>query len=162
MSFVNELKNWLGACPKLVVLGIGNPLRGDDALGLDILKILKGKVPTSVRLIECQTTPENFAGKIERLKPSHVLIIDAAYFGANPGGARLVPTEEIAGIAVSTHAMPLYMLAEILKNSIGAKVVLLGVQPKIVDFGEELSPELVVALKKIGEQLVGVLGEVCG
>ncbi len=161
MSFENELKNWLGACPKLVVLGIGNPLRRDDALGLDILKILEGKVPTSVRLIECQTAPENFTGEIKRLKPSHVLIIDSACFGANPGRARLVPPQEIAGVAVSTHAMPLYMLAEILEKSVGAKVVLLGVQPKIVDFGEGLSPALEGALKKIGEQLVGVLGEVC-
>ena len=160
MSFEHKLKNWLGDCRKLVVLGIGNPLRGDDALGLDILKILKGKVSTSVGLIECQTTPENFTGKIKRLKPSHVLMIDAACFGANPGRARLVPPEKIAGVAVSTHAMPLHMLAEILEKSVGAKVVLLAVQPKIVDFGEGLTPELEGALKKIGEQLLGVLGEV--
>jgi len=157
----SELEKWLKNCRKLVILGIGNPLRGDDALGLHILKGLESKVSPNVELIECETIPEDFTEEIERLRPSHVLFVDAAHFGAEPGTTKLVPPEKIAGIAVSTHAMPLYFLAEILQKSISAKVALLGVQPKTVELSEGLSSELKKATKKIAELLANALKGVC-
>jgi hydrogenase 3 maturation protease len=161
MSLDRELEKWLKHCRKLVILGVGNPLRGDDALGLHILRGLEGKVSPNVELIEGETMPENFTEEVERSKPSHVLFVDAAHFGAEPGTTILVPPEKIAGITVSTHAMPLYILAEILSKSINAKVALLGVQPKTVELSEELSPELKEATRKIAEVLANALKEVC-
>jgi hydrogenase 3 maturation protease len=161
VSLDSQLEKWLRRCRKLVILGIGNPLRGDDALGLHILKGLEGKVPLNVGLIEGQTTPEDFTEEIERSRPSHVLFVDAAHFGTKPGTTKLVPSEKIAGIAISTHAMPLYILAEILHESINAKVALLGVQPKTVEFSEELSPELKKATRKIAKVLANALKELC-
>ena len=145
-----------------MVLGIGNPLRGDDALGLEVLKLLRGRVPRCVRLIDCGTMPENFTGEVKRFKPSHVLLIDAASFDAEPGVVRLVQPEDIGGVAVSTHALPLSMFAEIVQKTIKAKVVLLGVQPKRLDFVEGLTPEVEKAVQEIAGGLVRLLGEVCG
>jgi hydrogenase 3 maturation protease len=162
LSWEIELRKWLQKCSKLAVLGVGNPLRGDDALGLEILRLLNGKVPRNVRLIESQTMPENFTGEVERFKPSHVLLIDAASFNAKPSVVRLVPPEDIAGVAVSTHALPLSIFAEVIQKSVKAKVLLLGVQPKTVNFVEGLSPEVKKTAKKIAETLTVVLDEVCG
>lgn len=162
MPWETELKQWLQKCTKLAVLGIGNPLRGDDALGLEALGLLRGKVPRSVRLIEAHTMPENFTGEVKRFKPSHVLLIDAASFNAKPGVVRLVPPEDIAGVVVSTHALPLSMFAEVVQKTVKAKVLLLGVQPKTADFVEGLTPEVEKAVKKIAGVLVRLLGEICG
>lgn len=107
----NMLKKWMKNCSKLVILGIGNTLRKDYALGLEIFKMLRGKVPKSVKLIECRTSPEYFTREIKRFKSSHVLMIDAAHFKAEPGEAAFLPPEKIFGVALSTHAMPLYMPA---------------------------------------------------
>lgn len=159
LTLENALKKWLKNYCKLVILGIGNPLRKDDDLGSEILKTLKGKVPKNVKLIECQTTPENFTGKMKQFKPSHVMMVDAAHFKAEPGEARLLPPEKISGVALSTHAMPLYMLAEIIQKSTDAKVMLLGVQPKNVDFGEELTPEIQKAAGKIAKVLLDALNK---
>jgi hydrogenase 3 maturation protease len=157
-----ELRKWLLKCSKLAVLGVGNPLRGDDSLGLEILRQLKGRVPHNVRLIESQTMPENFTGKVERFKPSHVLLIDTASFDAKPGAVRLIPPEGIEGVAIWTHALPLSIFAEIVQKSIKAKVLLLGVQPKTVNYREGLSPEVEKASKKIAETIAEVLAETCG
>lgn len=161
MSLNDELEKWLKRCRKLVIVGIGNPLRGDDALGLHILKELEGKVPKNVKLVESETTPESFTEEIEQSKPSHVLFVDAAHFRAEPGKAKLFPTHKIAGIALSTHNMPLSILAEILQKDTSAKVALLGVQPKTVELSEELSPELKKATRKIVELLENVAEKVC-
>lgn len=154
---MEQIADWLKNCKILVVLGIGNPMRGDDAVGIEIVKLLKGKVPKNVKLLECQTVPENFIGEIKRFNPSHVLMIDAAHFEANPGEARLIPPERISGIAFSTHNIPLYVLAEILRETIGAKVLLLAVQPKTTEFGEEVTPEIKNAAKNIIKTLLDVL-----
>jgi hydrogenase 3 maturation protease len=157
-----ELKQWLQKCSKLVVLGIGNPLRGDDALGLEVLKLLRGRLPRNVRLIDSGTMPENFTGKVKRFKPSHVLLIDATSFNAQPGIVRLVPPEDIDGVAVSTHALPLSMFTEVVQKSVKAKVLLLGVQPKTVEFVEGLTPEVEKVVEKVAERLANLLSKVCG
>jgi hydrogenase 3 maturation protease len=154
------LKKWLTGYSKLAILGIGNPMKGDDDVGIEILKLLKNKVPKNVKLIECQTTPENFTGKVKRFKPSHVLMIDAAHFKAKAGKARLFPPNEISDLALSTHAMPLYILAETIQNSIGASVMLLGIQPKNMNFGEKLSPEIQKVIKEIANNIITTLKKI--
>lgn len=159
MALGEQLRIWLGECDKVAVLGIGNPLRRDDAVGMEIVKLLKGRVQRKVRLLECETVPENFTREIREFSPTHVLMIDAAQLGAEPGEARLVPPERILGMALSTHAIPLSLLTEIIKQSINAKVMILGVQPKAIEFGEGLTPELQKASKRIAGILVKALKE---
>jgi len=159
MLLGNELEKWLKHLRKLVIVGIGNPLRGDDAVGLYILKELDGKVPPNVELIEGETTPERFTEEIERSNPSHVLFVDAAHFGATPGKTKLLGPQKIADVAISTHAMPLSILAEFLRKSTKAKVALLGVQPKTVELSEKLSPELEKEMRKIAEVLANALNK---
>lgn len=137
-------------------------MRGDDALGLEVLKLLRDKVPESVRLIECGIMPENFTGVVERFEPSHVLLVDAASFNAKPGVVRLVLPEEIGGVAVSTHALPLSVFAEVVQKTVKAKVLLLGMQPRKVEFVKGLTPEVAVETKKVAKVLARLLGEICG
>jgi hydrogenase 3 maturation protease len=105
--------------------------------------------------------PENFTGEVKRFKPSHVLLIDAASFNAKPGAVRLVPPGNIGGVAVSTHALPLSMFAEVVQKMVKAKVLLLGVQPKKVEFVEGLTPEVEEAVNKVADALVDLLADVC-
>ncbi len=134
-------------------------MRGDDALGLQVIKQLQGKVSSRVTLLSGETTPERFSAKIGRLKATHVLLVDAAHFDAEPGQTRLVPSSEIEGVTLSTHTAPLYILAEVVEKRVGAKVMLLGVQPKTVHFGEEMTSEACMAADKVAKMIVKVLGE---
>lgn len=159
MSIKDDLKSWLGKYRRLIILGVGNLLRGDDSLGLEILKRIKGKLPKNVRIIYGGTVPENFISKIKRLKPSHVLIIDAALFGGEPGEARLIPPEQISGVAISTHAMPLHLLAWLIQKETNAKVVLLGIKPKNLGLGEEISQEIKESIERCARMLIDVINE---
>jgi len=141
------------------VLGIGNPLRGDDAIGLKVIQNLLGKVPENVLLLECEMVPENYLSKIEEFKPTHVLMIDAAHLNREAGASRLISIEEIAGTALSTHTLPLSFLAEIIKQNVGADVALLGIQPESIEFKEGLSPHLQEASRRIADLIVKVVKE---
>ena len=48
-----ELRNWFAGAKKVVIAGIGNPIRSDDYVGLNIVEYLKGKLPETVCLLEC-------------------------------------------------------------------------------------------------------------
>lgn len=153
-----ELKNWSKDAKRMVIAGIGNPIRMDDFVGTKIVQDLEGKVPANVRLIECETVPESYILEIEAFKPTHVLLIDAALLGLASGEARLFLPEQVAGYsAVSSHVLPLRVFSDYLKDSTGAKVALLLIQPKNVDFGEGLSPELGVAADKVSRLLLDLL-----
>ena len=146
----NVLKKWLAGAEKIVVAGIGNPIRTDDFVGVKIVQDLKDKVSERVYLIECETVPESFLQPIVEFNPTHVLLIDAAILELKPGETRLVSPERIADFpAISTHMLPLRIFCEYLTATTKAKIALLLVEPKNVEFGEGLTPDVQAAAEKI-------------
>lgn len=138
-----DLKNWLSNAQKVVIAGIGNPLRKDDFVGVEIVRNLLNKVSQSVYLIECETVPESFVEPITEFKPTHVLIIDAALLNLKPGSSKLIePSQMMKQTAISTHALPLRIFCEYLAKTTGAKIALLVIQPKDTSFGEGLTSKL--------------------
>ena len=153
-----ELTRWFSVSKKIVVAGIGNSIRSDDFVGLKIVEDLRGKVSENVLLLECETVPESYLLDIEKFNSTHVLLIDAAYLGLKPGEASLVDAERIAAVsAVSTHVLPLRIFCDYVKQATGAKVALLLVEPKSMEFGEGLSAEVEVAAERLEKVLVGLL-----
>jgi len=153
-----ELKEWLSSAEKMVVAGIGNPIRMDDFVGTKIVQDLHGKASKKVYLIECETVPENFIQQIIEFNPTHVLLIDAAILGLKPGDSRLIEPERLATFpAYSTHALPLRIFCEYLARTTKAKIVLLLIEPKKADFGEGLTPEVEISAQKVVDILLRVL-----
>lgn len=152
-----ELKAWLSNADRVVVAGIGNSIRMDDFVGVKIVQDLKGKVSKKVCLIECETMPESFIQQIIDFNPTHVLMIDAAVLGLEPADLRLIEPERLALFpAFSTHALPLRIFCEYLKETTKAKIALLLIEPKKADFGEGLTPEVETS----AQEIVGFLLEI--
>lgn len=153
-----DLKNWFVDAKKIVVAGIGNPIRSDDYVGLKIIENLRGKVPETVCLLECETVPENYLSEIENFKPTHVLLVDAAFLELKPGEASLVDSERMMDYsAISTHALPLKIFCEHLKKATDAKIGLLLIEPKDMDFGEGLSVEVEAEVERLTKLLLELL-----
>lgn len=160
MALEEELGEYLGEGERRVVLmGVGNPMRGDDGVGVAIIQLLQDMDLPGVLLLNAETVPESFLGNVESHEPTHVLLVDAANFGGRPGETRLIDSQHIGGQAVSTHKLPLTLSMTYIEKSLGIRVLLLGVQPKTVAFGEEMTPELVEASVRIAETLHKLLSE---
>ncbi len=141
-----------------MVAGIGNAIRMDDYVGVKIVEDLQGKVSPRVHLIECETVPESFMDEIVELRPTHVLLIDAAVLGLKPGEVRLYDAEKVVNIpAISTHMLPLRVFCDYIKQLSEAKIALLLVQPASVEFGEGLSAEVAASAACIVKVLLRVL-----
>jgi hydrogenase 3 maturation protease len=143
---------------KVVIIGVGNPIRADDGVGVKIIKKLQTIELCDVLLLNSETVPEAFIDNVVEYNASHVLIIDAANFHGYYGEARLIPIENIGRATVSTHNLPLTIFATYVKQTLNAKVILLGIQPKIIEFGAEMSSKVHASAEEIVEILHRILG----
>ncbi|MEM1574916.1 MAG: hydrogenase maturation peptidase HycI [Nitrososphaerota archaeon] len=158
-KYIKEnLIKWLKNARKIIIMGVGNPLRGDDVVGLKIAKKLEKYSSKYLKIIISETVPENFIGQIRKFKPSHLIIIDAVDFKGNPGDIRLILPEELskAGI-ISTHTLPLSLLSKFLYESMGIKTIIIGIQPKSIDFGSNISPIVEKTIIKATKIIINVL-----
>lgn len=159
----NKLKLFLKGAQKIVILAIGNEMRRDDKIGIEIANELRNIAllkDSKIRMIIAGTTPENFARPIESWNPSHLLILDAVDMGENPGEIELIQMDEISNLTVSTHKMSLTLLNKYLMSRLDLEIKLLGVQIKDVSFGDELSSELTHIPLRIAKLLNSVLKEI--
>jgi hydrogenase 3 maturation protease len=141
---------------KVAIFGMGNLLRGDDALGPLLVDMLQGRV--NAVCINAENAPEKFLGKVIKLDPDTLVIIDAVHLGLEPGDYRLVKPEELEGVGISTHDIPLKSLVEYIKMEIDANIYILGVQPEQITIGEDLSAPVKKALQTLENLLIEAIG----
>ena len=137
---------------KVVLLGIGNPLRGDDGFGPALIERLKGRVKAVC--LDGGSAPEVYAGKIVKEKPDTILIIDALHLGRRPGEYEVLRKDEIVRMGFSTHDISPNMLLDYLQDETGADIYMLGVQPESIRMGMELSDSVRQTLTKLEEELI--------
>jgi len=142
--------------PAGFVIGVGNRLKGDDAIGCLVADGLTGV--EGIRVVDAGTAPENYLEPVAAAVPDRVLFVDACAFGGEPGEFRLfgrADIDRLTGQLVSTHTLPLGMTVAMLEQLTPARIELLGVQPASLDFDAELSPPLRAALPRIVEFVRG-------
>ena len=142
----------------VVVLGVGSELRSDDAAGLRVAAALSTAALPGLSAIEAGPAPENCTAEIRRIRPAHLVIVDCAEMGEEPGTLAVFAPSEIAGVSFGTHGLPLSVLAEYLRMETGCSVAVLGIQPASVAFGETLSPAVQTAVAEAVALLHAFLG----
>ncbi len=143
---------------RVAFIGIGSELHGDDVVGIEAIRRLRRRLRghENFALIEGGTLPESCTGPLRRFAPHKVVIVDAADFGGKPGELRWLDPTEISGYSGSTHTFPIGLFAKYIHQDLGCEVHLLGIQPKSIEFGTSLSPEVQKALR----QLIQTIGRV--
>ena len=145
---------------KIVVLGTGNELFKDEGVGVHVARILQTKLSLSssgVEIIDSGTSPDicHLLNDVEKL-----VIIDAVKGGCEPGAIyRFTPEQIVAKkeITTSIHQMGILENLSVMRL-IGCKpkeTVIIGVEPKELEPGLELSPELQKRMPKIIETVIG-------
>lgn len=132
-----------------LLLGIGNPRHGDDALGPIFARAFRHP---DWRCLNAATVPENFTSLIRRLHPEVLILLDAADMGLPPGTLRRLEPDTIHGRDFGTHAPSIGQLAGYLADCAG-RIVILGIQPAATKPGARLSPPVRAALQALGRAL---------
>lgn len=139
---------------KKLVIGCGNLLLQDEGVGVHLIEYLKEKqLPRDVELLDGGTAGFDLIDFIQ--KAEKVVIVDAVKAGGRPGeiycfGLKDFETE--SSPKTSLHDITLRDIFQIIRKlSPLPKIRIIGVEPKSIDCGTELSPELRKMLPKISE-----------
>ncbi len=152
-----ELKKRLRG--KVVIVGIGNTLRGDDGAGPELIKQLKNSKPSTLNsklsLISVGEVPENYLGKIAEHKPDTIMLVDAVDFDSPPGSVRIIDQDALKEQDFSTHSTSIKLIMKFLSSKTESVVFLLGIQPaKNLQVGSKLSEPVEQAIRQIEEFLI--------
>jgi hydrogenase 3 maturation protease len=157
------LRRRVEAARRIVVLGVGNTMKGDDAAGLIAADLLEEGLaqrkadPARIRVIRAYDVPENFTGQIRAYGPDLVVLVDAALGKRRAGAVFPVDVTTIAFEDLSTHKVPLSAFVRYLDEDIGAKTLILGIQPAAVAFGGPVSAAVRKAAGRVAAALLAFL-----
>lgn len=134
-----------------VVLGVGNPLMGDDGLGIAAVAQLRDRWQDApgVMIVDGGTWGMNLLPIIEQAR--RLLIIDAIDRGLEPGSSIVLERDEIPryfGRTLSPHQLDLrevLALAE-LRGNLPRETIAIGIQPDRLEVSLDLSSVVATGL----------------
>lgn len=156
--FEKQLAHFLKDAKKVVILCVGNELRCDDAAGLIVGRELQKRITANTEIFISHTVPENFTGLLKRSKPTHIMLVDTVYIpDKQPGSVLLLKKNDISKDLIHTHSIPLTYLMGYIEDRCDAHCILIGIVPKNLKFGLELSIEIKKAIAKVVRTVSKVL-----
>lgn len=147
------------AAPCTLILGLGNVLLADEAVGALAVRRLQAEGPADPSLVYLDGGTLSFAlagpiGDCRRL-----IAIDAAAMGDPPGTVRVFEGEgmdrQLTRHAKSVHEVSLSGLLDMarLTDTLPERRALIGIEPALVDWGDRLTPAVAAALPEVARRV---------
>ena len=144
-DFVQFLKG------RVIFVGIGNSLRGDDGFGPALINELQGQIKAVC--LDAGPAPENYTGKIIKESPDTIVLVDAVHLDLPPGECAFLCKSDILKTGFTTHDLSPTMLIQYLESQTQADIYLLGMQPKTMSLGAPMSDIVSNSIKRISEMI---------
>lgn len=147
---------------KTLVLGVGNLLLADEGFGIQVIERLQEAyhLPEEVQVLDGGTLGMDLLYYLEGVR--RLLIVDAVETGGEPGTTIRLEGEDVPAhlsIKMSPHqvGVPDMLFAAKLRDIYPEEIVLLGVQPAVIDTSLELSPPVAAQLEPLVDQVCAEL-----
>ena len=134
--------------PNILIAGLGNLLLQDDGVGVHAVHALPKTPPPGAQVVDIGT------GVLQGLHlyewADTVRVLDPLPAGGQPGTLYAGRDDDVAdpGIEASLHELGLMAALKFIKPEKRPEVYVLGVEPKTIDYGLELTPPVQVALPR--------------
>lgn len=143
---------------RTILIGVGNPFRSDDAAGREVLRRLRGQIPSSVKVVE---ETGDGAELLDAWKEAEcVILVDAVQSGAPPGTIHRLDARAEKLPAwfshASTHSFGVAEAIELARTlgDLPPCLIVYGIEGFDFSAGTELSPEITVALPKVASLIL--------
>jgi hydrogenase maturation protease len=150
--------------PSVLVIGLGNPLRGDDGVGPRLVEELtRCGLPEGVTALDAGTGGLDLLQVLEGWQ--RVVVVDAADVGREPGQfVRFRPDQARLAQGPDRFSLHHAGLSEVLAlaNALGQalpRMVIFGVQPAVVGWKEGLSSAVETALPALADAVLEAIEE---
>ena len=132
---------------KTAIIGMGNPLMSDEGIGVRVVARLQGTaLSEAADVLDLGTSGISVLHEFEGREK--VIFVDCAMMGLEPGTIRRFTPDDVetrkVQTGVSLHEGDLLSTIALARRlgTCPEQIVIFGIQPKTVEFGEHLSPEL--------------------
>ncbi len=153
-ALTGALEGVIGDGP-VYVLGLGYVDKADDGAGVLVANTLKKTFPD-----HSYSEHDGVEGTVldisEKRGPGTVLFVDAGDLGASPGTIEIVPRDLIKETEISTHRVPVALMAAMLERS-GKRVAIIVMQPKTLEFRGALSTEMAASVESVVAALSSIM-----
>jgi hydrogenase maturation protease len=148
------------ASNKVVVIGIGNLILRDEGIGVHAVRELeKLALPPEAEVIDGGTATIELLPVIRAAE--RIIVIDALKGGGSPGTIYRLSPEDLmvdAERLLSLHQVGLLEVLGMARQLGGApEVIIIGVEPKEITWGMELTPEVAARLPQVIEAVLAEL-----
>lgn len=139
---------------KTAIIGIGNLILRDEGIGVHVVRELEDReLPPGVEAIDGGTATMDLLSVI--YETERIIVIDALRAGGEPGTIyRCLPEDLMVAVdkPLSLHQVGFLDVLGIARQlGRNAYVVIIGVEPKEISWGMELTPEVKATVPKVIE-----------
>ncbi|MEW6161782.1 MAG: HyaD/HybD family hydrogenase maturation endopeptidase [Nitrospirota bacterium] len=154
-DYISQKEGKLLSLQKFVILGVGNLLLSDEGVGVHIAnELMKMELPPEVSVVEGGTNGFHLINVIT--EADRLIVIDAVKGGGAPGSIYRFDINDVrncpSGFKTSVHQIGILEVID-LSGLIGKtpQTTVIGVEPKSLELGMELSPEIKAKIPRIIE-----------
>lgn len=145
-----------------LVIGIGNPDRGDDAAGLAVARSIREATAARRDVTVVELTGDQLALLDMWGDEKDVYVIDAVWSGANPGTVFRFDATRPLSVRFEGRGTHTFSLADVVElarvlGRLPARLTGYGIEGATFAFGAGLSPEVEAAVKGVTGQLLAEL-----
>lgn len=146
-----------------LVVGCGNLLRGDDAAGPVLVRLLAERgTPDGVRLIDGGTAGMDVAFAMKGAR--RVVVVDASSIGVDPGTVHRVPGEELTDLTPPEGNLHRFRWDQalgfakwLLKDDYPQDVTVWLIEGESFDIGAPLSPSVQASVERVASDILAEL-----
>jgi hydrogenase maturation protease len=152
---------------RLVILGIGNLLKGDDGVGVRVIEALAARddLPAGVELLDGGTGGPTLLVHFEGARA--LILIDAVDLSAPPGTIRVFGLDDIEPTddrpaPFSLHDVDILAMFDLARRlgRLPHVIRIIGIQPERFDLGDRLSPAVAAAVVPAAEAVLGEMAHI--
>lgn len=136
---------------KKLVLGLGNLLLGDEGVGVHAAHALLEERPGGIEIQDIGTAILDALPAL--LRADRVIVLDAMRGHGDPGTIYRVPMDQCTGNSCigSLHGFDLRSVLALAGRERPPEVLVLGVEPAVIEWSLELSPQVKNAFPRLLE-----------
>jgi len=151
-----------GASTATLILGLGNTLLSDEAVGVAVIRQLEDDGDlANAQFIDGGTLSFTLAGPIADCP--RLIVVDAAAMNTTPGTVRVFENEamdrQLSGKGKSVHEVSLMDLMDMarLTDTLPFPRALVGIEPEKIDLGNNLTPSIAAAVPQAADLIRALL-----
>ena len=135
---------------EIVIIGIGQELRGDDAIGPVIVREWQNNNQSSDNHLRAEICPLPGLELLDLFEDAHTaILVDAVQSGAKPGTVHITDMNQLVSFGVGSGSVHGFGVAETLAlgkqidpSPIPERLIVIGIEILHLDLGEPISQEV--------------------